>query len=146
MDAFYIEFRALKPFHQLYNETCNMGKAAEFRRQHLAPKIKKSYNPSVDLSEKDFELDPLPRNQSYFVIGKTLENFAVLLLLLSNRYIAYLLGIFSIGIRLGFFDKSWCPYIIQTVKQIIKQTCLIACLFGILIWKKIWKKLWLLFK
>lgn len=35
-----------------------MRKAAEFRRQNLAPKIEKSYNQSVDLSETDFELDP----------------------------------------------------------------------------------------
>ena len=143
MDAFYIEFRAIKQFHQLYIDTCKMGKAAEFRRQHLASKIEKSYKQNIDLSEKDFELDPQQikletklnnsSNKSNFgswmLSGQALINYGTLLVLLSDRYIAYYLCLFSIGVRLGFFDKRLCPFIIQTchIYMIVCSICSIVC-------------------
>ena len=38
MDAFYIEFHALKPLKDICIETGNIGQAAEFRRQYLYTK------------------------------------------------------------------------------------------------------------
>ena len=103
MDAFYIEFRAIKPFHQLYTESCKMGKAAEFRRQHLATRIKKSYNHCVDLEPKESGL-----NHNYALLCVSFFVFSIFLLFTDRNLLsilANLLFFLNIGVKLGFVDR-----------------------------------------